>query len=62
MEIKERKDNVVAEIQTWGVISYKDANLRGHRLPEELVSNRKFTPMGFEGESVEESKVYCPQC
>ena len=26
------------------------------------MSNRKFTPMDFEGENVEDSKVYCPQC
>ena len=51
MEIQKRKDKMVAEIQTWGVIPYKDANLRGHRLPEVLVSNRNFTPMGFEGEN-----------
>jgi hypothetical protein len=62
MEIQKRKNKMVAEIQTWGVISYKDANLRGHRLPEVLVSNRKFTPMGFKGDSVEDSKVYCLQC
>ena len=62
MEIQERKDKMVAEIQTWGVIPYKDANLRSHRLPEVLVSNRKFTSMGFTEESVEDSKVHCSQC
>ena len=51
---------MVAEIQMWGVIPYKDANLREHRLPEACV--KQFTPMGFVGESVEDSKMYCLQC
>ena len=51
MEIQKRKDKMVAEIQTWGVMPYKDANLGEHQLPEVL-----------EEESVEDSKVYCPHC
>jgi hypothetical protein len=44
---------MVAEIQTWGGIPYNDVNIREHRLPEVLVSNKKYTPMGFEEKSVE---------
>jgi len=40
-----------------------ECNNRGHRLPDELRTDRKFTPAGIsENECPEDSKTYCPVC
>jgi hypothetical protein len=57
------KTTVESEINSWGYYYMPECNKRGHRLPDELRSDRKFTPAGIsENECFEDSKTYCPVC